>query len=57
VNWFVDQIRGVGISEGFIPLLILIASFTGTVLVASLSYYALEKPFLQMKDRFASYSA
>lgn len=30
-------------------------SLLGTVVVASISYYFLEKPFLQLKDRFASY--
>ncbi len=56
VNWFVSQIRMVGILEDFVPLLILIISFVATLAVASLSYYVLEKPFLKLKDRFASYS-
>jgi peptidoglycan/LPS O-acetylase OafA/YrhL len=56
VNWFVAQIQEAGISEGLIPLLILIFAFTATLTVASVSYYLLEKPFLKIKDRFASYA-
>ncbi len=56
VNWFVDQIQQTGISEDFVPLLILISYFVCTVTIASLSYYVLEKPFLRMKERFVSYS-
>lgn len=56
VNWFVGQIREAGISsEELISLLLLISSFAGTVAIASLSYYVLEKPFLMWKDRYASY--
>ena len=56
VNWFVSGVRGLGISEQFDPLFILIASFVGTVAIASLSYYVLEKPFLKLKERFVSYT-
>ncbi len=56
VNWFVNHINEAGISsEGIISLLILMVSFIATVAIASLSYYVLEKPFLTLKDRFASY--
>ena len=56
VTWFVDQIHAVGISEECTPLLVWMASFIATLVVASFSYYVLEKPFLKLKDRFASYA-
>ena len=56
VIWFAGRIREFGVSEEFAPLLITLLSFIGTVAVASLSYFALEKPFLKLKDRFVSYS-
>jgi peptidoglycan/LPS O-acetylase OafA/YrhL len=56
VTWFVDQIHAVGISEECTPLLVLMASFIATLVAASFSYYVLEKPFLKLKDRFASYA-
>ncbi|MBE0670349.1 MAG: acyltransferase [Anaerolineales bacterium] len=56
VTWFMDQIRVFGVSERFTSPLVLIAWFIITVAVASLSYYFLEKPFLKLKDRYASYA-
>jgi len=56
VAWFMGLVRRFGLSEEYVPFYILILSFAGTVTVASLSYYVLEKPFLKLKDRFASYS-
>lgn len=55
VNWFESRISETGISDIFTSGLILISSFAGIVLVATLSYYALERPCLKLKDRFASY--
>lgn len=54
--WIVGQVYehgpwGEPASYGLIPF-----TFLSTVVVASLSYSFLEKPFLQLKDRFASYS-
>ncbi len=56
VIWFAGRIRDLGVSEKNAPLLILILSFAGTVAIASLSYFILERPFLKLKDRFVSYS-
>ncbi len=54
--WIAGLIRELGISGETAQLYIFILSSVGTVAVASLSYYVLEKPFLKLKDRFASYS-
>lgn len=54
--WFAGRIRDHGISVEPTPFLVMLLSFTGTVAVASLSYFALEKPFLKLKERFATYS-
>jgi peptidoglycan/LPS O-acetylase OafA/YrhL len=56
IIWFAGRIRDFGVPETYVPLLIVILSFTGTVAIASLSYFGLEKPFLKLKERFASYS-
>ncbi len=56
VVWFMGLVRRFGLPEEYASLYILILSFVVTVAVASLSYYVLEKPFLRLKDRFASYS-
>lgn len=53
----VEQLSRLGISEELFPLIVLIVSFISTLTVASLSYYALEKPFLKLKDLLASYSS
>ena len=55
-NWFVAQIQKMGISAEFSSVLIIISAFASTVALASISYYALERPFLKLKDHFASYS-
>ncbi|MBE0670348.1 MAG: acyltransferase [Anaerolineales bacterium] len=57
VIWIVGLIREHGISEEAARPIIPIVSFLVTVALASLSYYVLEKPFLRLKDRFASYSS
>jgi len=56
VIWLESQFQDMGISGGLVSLIILMLAFIVTVAVASLSYYVLEKPFLKLKDRFASYS-
>jgi len=53
--WIVGLIREHGVSDAAARPIIFVGSFIGTVVVASLSYYLLEKPFLNLKDRFASY--
>ena len=51
--WFAGRIRDYGITDETIakPLTALIALIL-TIVVASLSYYLLEKPILSLKDRF-----
>ncbi len=56
VNLFVSKLQGRVASTEMVSLIILIIVSAVTVAVASLSYYALEKPFLKMKDRYVSYS-
>ncbi len=55
--WLVSQIPGFSPSERSVHPAVLILSFIGTVIVASLSYFILEKPFLKLKDRFAYISS
>lgn len=56
VIWFVGRIRDLDFVKELTPLLIALLSFVATVAIASLSYFALEEPFLKLKERFASYS-
>ncbi len=56
IIWFAGRIRDLGVSGEIVPPLILLLSFVGTVAIASLSYFAMERPFLKLKDRFVSYS-
>ncbi len=56
IIWAVGLIREYGVPEDTAHPIIFVVSFILTVAVASLSYYVLEKPFLKLKDRFASYS-
>ncbi|MDD2922715.1 MAG: acyltransferase [Anaerolineales bacterium] len=56
IIWFAGRIRDLDVSEKIVPPLILLLSFLGTVAVASISYFVIEKPFLNLKDRFVSYS-
>ncbi|MBL8089376.1 MAG: acyltransferase [Anaerolineales bacterium] len=53
--WFAIRIRDIGFAKASHFQFDFLA-FVGTILIASLSYYLLEKPFIQMKDRFASYA-
>ncbi len=53
IIWFVARIRDLGIeNEGIAKPLTAGIALIVTVLVASLSYFALEKPILSLKDRF-----
>ena len=54
--WFVSLIREYGISDEAAQPYVFILSLAGTIIIASLSYYILERPFLKLKDRFASYA-
>jgi peptidoglycan/LPS O-acetylase OafA/YrhL len=54
IMWFAFRIRDLGLDEKIAnPIAVFIAFFT-TLLMASLSYRFLEKPFLSLKDRFFS---
>jgi peptidoglycan/LPS O-acetylase OafA/YrhL len=54
--WFVIRIRDIPGYAGTSHFQFDLLAFVGTILIASLSYYLLEKPLIQMKDRFASYT-
>jgi peptidoglycan/LPS O-acetylase OafA/YrhL len=56
VIWFTGRIRDLGVSVEVGSPLVALLSFIGTVAIASLSYFALERPFLRLKDRFVAYS-
>lgn len=56
IIWFAGRIRDFGVSEKFTNPLIATLAFVGTVIIASLSYFILEKPILKLKDRFMSYA-
>ncbi|MBK8781206.1 MAG: acyltransferase [Anaerolineales bacterium] len=53
--WIVGLIREYGVSEESARPIIVSGSFVATIIVASLSYYILEKPFLKLKDKYAPY--
>ena len=57
VIWFVEQAHS---DFDFLSNMgepgVMLVSFAATVLLATLSYYLLESPFLKLKDRF-SYTA
>ena len=52
VIWFSIRVRDFGVVDPFAKPVIALISFIGTLLVASLSYLYLEKPLLNLKDRF-----
>jgi peptidoglycan/LPS O-acetylase OafA/YrhL len=56
IIWFASRIRDLGMSGKWVSPLVALLSFVGTVAIASLSYFLLERPFLRLKDRFVSYS-
>ncbi len=56
VIWFSGRIRDLGVTGAYAQPLTALIAFAGTLLIASLSYYLIEKPFLALKDRFAPYS-
>jgi peptidoglycan/LPS O-acetylase OafA/YrhL len=56
VLWFAVRLRDVPGLENINRPLIYLAGFAGTFLISSVSYYALERPFIQLKDRLAAYS-
>lgn len=52
VIWFAYLIRDLGIKNTLVQPLAALIAFFGTLLIASLSYHLLEKPVLNLKDRF-----
>jgi peptidoglycan/LPS O-acetylase OafA/YrhL len=54
IVWFVGRIRDFNLSETVAKPLTALIAFFATLIVASISYQALEKPLLNLKDRFFS---
>jgi len=54
VVWFSGRIRDFGLPEPTAKALTALIAFLVTLLIASASYYWLEKPLLHLKDRFFS---
>jgi peptidoglycan/LPS O-acetylase OafA/YrhL len=54
VVWFALRIRDLGVDESAVKPLGALMTFTGTLILASLSYFLMEKPILSLKDRFFS---
>ena len=54
VVWFSGRIRDFGFPEPISKVLTALIAFLATVLIASASYYWLERPLLNLKDRFFS---
>jgi peptidoglycan/LPS O-acetylase OafA/YrhL len=52
IIWFSTRIRDFGMEDPFAKPVIAVLSFAATLLVASISYKVLEKPLLNLKDRF-----
>lgn len=52
--WFAGRIRDLGLPEPTARALAALISFVATLLIASASYHLMEKPILNLKDRFFS---
>ncbi|MEO5886733.1 MAG: acyltransferase [Anaerolineales bacterium] len=52
IIWFSIRVRDFGVVDPFAKPIIALISFIATLLVASISYQYLEKPLLNLKDRF-----
>ena len=52
IIWFVMRIRDLGLSETQAKPLVFIIAFIATLAAASISYRFLERPLLNLKDRF-----
>jgi len=52
IIWFAIRVRDLGVVDPYAKPVIALISFIGTLLVASLNYKYLEKPLLNLKDRF-----
>jgi peptidoglycan/LPS O-acetylase OafA/YrhL len=56
VIWFVERLSEERIEGEMAHLIRVIISLSATILIATLSYHLLEKPILNLKDRFFSWS-
>jgi peptidoglycan/LPS O-acetylase OafA/YrhL len=54
IVWFAGRIRDVGLPESTAKLLTALIAFVATFLIAAASYHWMEKPLLNLKDRFFS---
>jgi peptidoglycan/LPS O-acetylase OafA/YrhL len=54
IVWFAARIREFGIDEILAKPLTALITFVGTVMIASASYFLMEKPLINQKDRFFS---
>jgi len=54
IVWFSGRVRDFGLPEPTAKVLTALIAFVVTLLVASASYYLMEKPVLNLKDRFFS---
>jgi len=52
IIWFASRIRDLGMADPYAKPAVTLISFLGTLLLASISYKYLEKPLLNLKDRF-----
>jgi peptidoglycan/LPS O-acetylase OafA/YrhL len=52
ITWFAFEVRELGLDAGTTQLIASVIAFFGTLLVASASYHFMEKPLLNLKDRF-----
>lgn len=52
IVWFATRIRDLGLTDQAAKPLVAVIAFVATLLIASASYYLLEKPLLNLKERF-----
>jgi peptidoglycan/LPS O-acetylase OafA/YrhL len=54
IIWFALRIRDLGLQESLIKPLVAVITFVATLTIASISYSFMEKPLINLKDRFFS---
>jgi peptidoglycan/LPS O-acetylase OafA/YrhL len=52
IIWFAGRIADLGIEQPLLKPLSMLISFVATLLVASISFHFLERPIINLKDRF-----
>ena len=52
IVWFAARVRGLGIDETLAKPLTALMTFASTLAIATLSYFLLEKPIIDLKDHF-----